>query len=200
VIAACKNLTNPVPTGDCQNAISTAFSEVDSINNIYDIYDTCPSPVSGQAQALKRMLPAKRSQRVGLPAVQQALHVTAANVTSWSVCNFAVNIGYDRSVQNLLPLYPTLIKNYRVLVYSGDTDGCVPETGSERWTFGLGIPVKDAWRPWMSASEQVNGYVQTYDSNDFTFATVKGAGHMVPQYQPSAAYDMFSRWVANKPL
>ena len=217
VIVSCGNLTNPSPTDACENSIQNAWNEIDTINNVYDIYDTCPSPVSGQAHALKRLPQSRRSQRVGQASgciepsdfagpylnnaqVQQALHVTAANVTAWSVCNFAVNAGYDRSNPNLLPLYPTLIKNYRVLVYSGDTDGCVPETGSERWTYGLGIPVKDAWRPWMSSNDQVNGYVQTYDANDFTFATVKGAGHMVPQYQPAAAYDMFSRWVANKPL
>jgi len=219
VIAACGNFTNPAPTNDCQNAIGLAQNEVDSINNVYDIYDTCPSPVSGQAHALKRAPPSKTSKRIarpgqqaaciepnvfagkwlGMSTVQQALHVTAANVTSWSVCNDAVNFGYDRSVGSLLPLYPTLIQNYRILVYSGDTDSCVPETGSERWVYNLGYSIVDPWRPWTSAAQQVNGYVQTY-SNSFTFATVKGAGHMVPQYQPSAAYDMFSRWVANKPL
>jgi carboxypeptidase C (cathepsin A) len=217
VIAACGNLTNPAPTDDCNNALNLAGNEVDSINNVYDIYDTCPSPVSGQAHMLKRIPPSKHSKRVGqqaaciepnvfagtwrgLSSVQQALHVAVATVTSWSVCNFAVNIGYDRSVASLLPLYPTLIKNYRVLVYSGDTDSCVPETGSERWSYGLGFPVQDAWRPWVSAAQQVNGYVQTYNANGFTFATVKGAGHMAPQYQPSASFDMFSRWVANTPL
>ena len=33
-----------------------------------------------------------------------------------------------------------------------------------------------------------------YEHN-FTFATVKGAGHMVPQYQPQRALDLFSWWI-----
>ena len=33
-----------------------------------------------------------------------------------------------------------------------------------------------------------------YEHN-FTFATVKAAGHMVPQYQPQRALDLFSWWI-----
>ena len=36
----------------------------------------------------------------------------------------------------------------RVLIYSGDHDMCVPHTGSEAWTRGLGLKVKQAWHPW----------------------------------------------------
>ena len=34
---------------------------------------------------------------------------------------------------------------YRVLIYSGDTDGCVPYVGSEGWTSGLGLTVTNDW-------------------------------------------------------
>ena len=36
----------------------------------------------------------------------------------------------------------------RVLIYSGDHDMCVPHTGSEAWTQGLGLKVQQPWRPW----------------------------------------------------
>jgi hypothetical protein len=63
--------------------------------------------------------------------------------------------------------------------------------------------VKEGWRPWLvddqvksnyyescsadyrsyyvrlNAFIQVAGYVTKYDTNDFTFITVKGSGHMV---------------------
>ena len=53
---------------------------------------------------------------------------------------------------------------------------------------GLGFPVVEEWRGWnagtnQNASAMINaGYVTTYaatDSNNFTFVTIKGAGHMV---------------------
>lgn len=56
----------------------------------------------------------------------------------------------------------------------------VPYVGNEHWTSGLGIPVKEGWRQW-TIDGQVGGYVTEYDSNGFTFITVKGSGHMVPQ-------------------
>jgi len=128
--------------------------------------------------------------------VQSALHVTQSRVSSWSVC---AGIGYSKTVTSLLPLYPTLVKAYKVLVFSGEADACVPYNGSEEWVQGLGYPVSDPWRPWL-VNDQVAGYVVVYNANGLTFLTVKGAGHMVPQYAPEAALNMISRWVAGTPF
>ena len=46
--------------------------------------------------------------------------------------------------------------------------------------------------------KQVAGYVTKYEgprANDFTFATVKGAGHMVPQYKPKQGLALFKSFV-----
>ena len=40
--------------------------------------------------------------------------------------------------------------------------------------------------------------VTSYDK-DFTFLTVKGSGHMVPQYRPVQAFAMFDRMINNVP-
>ena len=40
-------------------------------------------------------------------------------------------IDYHRTTPSLLPIYPTLIKTYRTLIYNGDVDGCVPFNGNE---------------------------------------------------------------------
>ena len=53
------------------------------------------------------------------------------------------------------------------------------------------------WTPWRSdpgTGMQIAGYKTVYEHN-FTFQTVKGAGHMVPQYQPQRALDLFSRFI-----
>jgi len=62
-------------------------------------------------------------------------------------------------------------------------------------------PNKNKWGPWYSAwsgTNQVAGY--WIDFGNIWYATVKGAGHMVPWFQPGAAYDMFSRFIAGTPL
>jgi serine carboxypeptidase-like clade II len=66
----------------------------------------------------------------------------------------------------------------------------VPVTGTRRWVAGLGLPVRSAWHPW-HVDGQVGGYRLGYEG--LTFATVRGAGHMVPYTQPSRALELF-RW------
>jgi len=212
LIAACGNLSNPNPTTACEDAIDVAGNDGGEYN-IYDIYDECPAPVVARApsswlsylESKGKRMPQIKAPRVvdkcigpefgqmwlDNQQVQQALHVTAAGVSSWEVCG---GVDYSKTVTSLLGLYPSLIKAYKVLVYSGDVDACVPYNGSEEWTRNLGFPVSDAWRPWL-VDEQVAGYVTVYNANSFTFLTVKGAGHMVPQYQPEAALAMIGRWL-----
>jgi serine carboxypeptidase-like clade 1 len=132
-------------------------------------------------------------------AVRSALHVqNSTNFPSWTICT---NVDYSQTIDSLLPLYPTLISTYRVLIFNGDVDACVPYTGNEYWTSHLGYTVDEAWRPW-EVNDQVAGYVTTYKAppNGFTFLTIKGAGHMVPEYQPEAAFNFFQRYLANQPF
>ena len=94
---------------------------------------------------------------------------------------------------------------------NGDADACVPYKGNEEWIDGLEkagtLTQKDAWRPWFTASDSGSrapaGYVTTYagadTALDFSFVTIRLAGHMVPTFQPSAAFAMFERFVDAKP-
>ena len=73
------------------------------------------------------------------------------------------------------------------------------------WTSSLGLPVVKPWRSWLVDS-QVAGYVTSYvsDANlnehGLTFLTVKGSGHMVPQFRPKQAYAMFQRYINGQPF
>ena len=57
----------------------------------------------------------------------------------------------------------------------------------------LNRPVKSPWAPW-TVSNQTAGYLTVYDT--LTYATVKGAGHEVPLFQPLEAYVLISSFVA----
>jgi len=135
-------------------------------------------------------------------AVKQAIHVDTVNTTGpWTVC---AGINYRRNTVTLLNTYPTLIANYRVLIFSGDADACVPWTGSDLWTRKLGYPVRTAWHPWVVSAggdEWTAGFATEYDTpHGFWFYTIKHAGHMVPQYEPEAALHFFSAFLAGTPL
>ena len=50
------------------------------------------------------------------------------------------------------------------------------------------------------SEQQVAGYTMSYKENNFTFVTMRDAGHMVPRYKPKAGYEMFSKFFAKTPL
>lgn len=53
-------------------------------------------------------------------------------------------------------------------------------------------------RPWtLDGGKEVAGYVTRY-KNDFDFLTIRGSGHMVPEFKPAAAYEFFSKWLNNE--
>jgi serine carboxypeptidase-like clade 1 len=125
------------------------------------------------------------------PSVVEALHVKAG--TS--------GMKYDKTATDMRPLYAQLIDQYQMLIYSGDTDGCVPYVGTETWTRGLNYSVTEDWHQWMGKPDDVHslhkaGYAVTYDK--FQFITVNGAGHMVPQFQPGFAKTMFEKFLADE--
>lgn len=86
------------------------------------------------------------------------------------------------------------------MIYYGDVDGGVPFNGGEEWTNALGYPILEEWRPWtVDGKAAMAGYVQIFNAegNNFTYVTVRGAGHMVPQYKPEEALKMYETWLAN---
>eukprot|EP00296_Roombia_truncata_P000216 JP435881.1.p1 GENE.JP435881.1~~JP435881.1.p1 ORF type:complete len:396 (+),score=157.54 JP435881.1:157-1188(+) len=124
--------------------------------------------------------------------VQKAIH---ADPTRWLQCTD--NINYDFSHESMLPLLEYFMHNtsLHVLTYSGDLDGVLPFLGTQAWIRELSCEVVEPWRRWVGSDGQVAGFVTAY-SNRFTFATFKGAGHMVPEFRPKHAFDGISRWIS----
>lgn len=227
-VAACGGLMFPDhKLSLCQNAVTDAHNQIGNVNT-YDINTPCVDagfpPTPGVLEAWKRP-PTKVEQAaamrraakvdgidpgptpcidagaatayLNMREVRQAMHVkSAAEIGKWQICT--EKLDYTGDFGSLLPYYKQqLIPNIRVTIYNGDVDGCVPFTGNQAWTSGLGVPLKTPWSPW-SVDGQVAGYVTEYESN-FNFVTVKGSGHMVPQYRPKQALAMFSRFINNQP-
>jgi len=118
-------------------------------------------------------------------------------IGEWHLCGGKLN--YNENWGSLLPNYKNdIIPKTRVFIFNGDADACVPYNGNEEWTREIGMKVKDEWHPW-SVNGQVAGFATNYE-HDFSFVTIKGAGHMVPEFKPVQALDMFKRFINNQPF
>ncbi|TVU21043.1 hypothetical protein EJB05_30654, partial [Eragrostis curvula] len=133
--------------------------------------------------------------------VQKSLH---ANVSGWikdrrwSVCSYSIFDNYDISIFSVRTIYSKLVKaGLRIWVYSGDVDGRVPVIGSRYWVEALGLPIKSQWQPWY-LKDQVAGRFVEYEG--LTMATVRGAGHDVPQDKPAEALVIISSFLSGKQL
>jgi len=191
--------------------------------DIYNVYDTCGDDTSNVRTPLSSVIgraPNPAANKIAQDAVvcvpsafgstylndagvRKAIHVDQVNLSSWTVCP---GLNYNNNLVSLLPTYPALINKYRVLIYSGDADACVPYNGSEEWTRKLGVPVVNPWTGYQvtsGGSTHVAGYVTEYKggaNGNFFYVTVKHAGHMVPKFEPEAGFHMFQSWLTNQPF
>jgi len=215
--AECEPYTNTSRT--CTTALQTALQSAGRYD-VYNVYDICGNDATKPYSVLEDGAPLEAPNNIWSeldlgdpivcipsafavtylddPTVRKAIHVENSTLGRWADCS---NIHYTSNLDSLLPLYPTLISNYRVLIYSGDADACVPWTDSDDWTFNLypGRTPLRAWHPWSYGGRYTGGYAVRYNAN-FTFLTVKHAGHLVPQYEPEAALAFFTAFIRGTPL
>jgi cathepsin A (carboxypeptidase C) len=143
---------------------------------------------------------------LGRDDVKKALHVEQSPNT-WAICTTQVN--YQRNMKyEAAPIYAELQRHYRIVVYHGDTDMACDyiqgQAAMEQVKAMANLTTKEDWVPWVlkdSEGDQVAGFLTTYGgARDYHFITVKGAGHMAPQWKPEASYAFFSRFLEKKDL
>ncbi|XP_031092184.1 serine carboxypeptidase-like 18 [Ipomoea triloba] len=115
--------------------------------------------------------------------VQMALHVRQGTNEKWQQCT--QSLPYITNVDNTIA--------YHLNLRGGDHELVCPYLSSEAWIKSLNYSIIDNWRSWM-VEGQVAGYTMTY-ANKMTFATVKGGGHVAPDYRPFESQVMFERWI-----
>lgn len=121
-----------------------------------------------------------------------------ADVQAWEECSDVIGGNYTFQKEGSEWIYKVLKKaGVRMMHYSGDTDGAVPTYGTKRWIKGLNWPVIEEWRPWMN-DDQVSGYTENYDGLRFT--TIKGVGHMAPQWKRGPVQEMVTAWIHDRPF
>jgi len=148
-------------------------------------------------QAAQPLLGTFLSDYVNRPDVRRALNIPDT-VQGWSMCSSEVSNNYRLQLEASLWIYKILIPyNYKILFFSGDTDGAVPTYGTRRWIETLNLGIKEKWRSW-STDGQVSGYLERYNGIDF--ATIHGVGHMAPQWKRKDVTKLFTNWIHDLPI
>jgi len=188
----------------CRGALKSVWLELGQYN-VYDYASACgPSEqgnwgegeafACGSAGALQKYLARAEVQRA-LGVIPDAPGAQARTWQQWD----GMMPGYNISVSNVVSTYKELLEQrLRVFIYNGLRDTCVPTTGAQVWTAQIGGPVAEARRAWAAAGQPV-GHVLRYASG-LSFATVDGAGHLVPADRPQAALALVQSLVRNEPL
>ncbi|PWZ05273.1 Serine carboxypeptidase 24 [Zea mays] len=188
---------NGTYTEDCQNAMDLATQEKGILMTMTSMHQYAKMP-----QTLLNQLvfgdPCTNhyvSSYLNRPEVQRALH---ANTTGlgypWMDCSSQqIFDNWKDSPETMLPSIKKLISSgTRIWLYSGDMDAVCSFISTQYVLDNLGLPIEAAWRPW-HVDNEVAGYVIGYKG--LVFATVRGAGHMVPYYQPRRALALFSSFL-----
>ncbi|KAH8159966.1 hypothetical protein CIB48_g8281 [Xylaria polymorpha] len=167
--------------------------------NMYDVRltDTYPSCGMNWPPDLQYVTPYLRKSEVG-----QALHLNPGKNTGWVECNGAVGNAFNtQKSQPAINLLPDLLKQIRVLLFSGSEDLICNHMGTEaflsnlEWNGGKGFEVSPGnWaprRPWTFEGEDA-GFWQ--EARNLTYVLFNNSSHMVPFDYPRRTRDMLDRF------
>ncbi|KAE9394304.1 alpha/beta-hydrolase [Gymnopus androsaceus JB14] len=141
------------------------------------------------------------------PEVRTQLGVdTNAVPANFSSCARTVGAGFSSALDSLhtskYHVSALLDRGVRVLIYVGSYDWICNWVGNERWSKALEWSGHEAFASQELREWTVNGKKAgiTRSAKGFTFATVEGAGHMVPYDKPKESLMLVQRWMAGEEL
>ncbi|KAI5661456.1 hypothetical protein M9H77_20779 [Catharanthus roseus] len=200
----------------CNKALNDANKIVGDYVNPYDvILDVCYPSIVQQELRLRKVvtkmsvgvdvcMSSERRFYFNLPEVQQALHANRTNLPyQWSMCSDILQYHEEDGDRDMLPILKRIVENkIPLLIFSGDQDSVVPLIGSRSLVLqlakDLNFQTTVPYGAWFHRN-QVGGWYIEY-GNLLTFATVRGASHMVPYAQPARALHLFSSFIRGKRL
>ncbi|RVD89205.1 uncharacterized protein DFL_000222 [Arthrobotrys flagrans] len=168
--------------------------------NMYDVRLRENYPSCGMAWPpdLKWVTPYLRQ-----PDVVKALHVNSDKMSGWEECSGAVSGSFRaRNSKSSVELLPDLLKEMKIMLFSGDQDLICNHIGTENliknmtWNGATGFETSPGvWAPrseWVYEGNPA-GYYQT--ARNLTYVLVYNSSHMVPFDVPMQSLDMLDRFI-----
>lgn len=105
----------------------------------------------------------------------------------------------------MMPVWKDVLKmspaSFKVMVYSGDDDSVCATLGTQQWIWSMGLQEKpnEGWQRWtfdgVDDDGQTAGFITKFEGG-MSFATVHGAGHMVPSTRPAQSLQLMQAFLA----
>ncbi|OCH89475.1 serine carboxypeptidase [Obba rivulosa] len=184
----------------CSNEIESPFFATGY--NPYDISKPCDGPIQ---ETLCYPVTKSISAFLDRKDVRRTLGVDSS-VGNFSSCNNDVNAAFHARWDGMFPtqyyIAALLERGVRALIYVGANDWICNWVGNERMTLGLEWTGQAAFVAQPLREWEVNGTAAglTRSAGPFTFATIFGAGHMVPYDKPLESLELVKRWLAKEDL
>ncbi|CDY37202.1 BnaA09g08230D [Brassica napus] len=202
IIRQCDFTSLPNISKECIEAL-TEVSLANIYVNVYDVLlDVCFPSIIEQELRLKKMA-TQMSMGVDVFIFQSPSGATRSSREPHSSTLPMVYVQHPGKLQWHGREHKRIIQNKTsVWIFSGDQDSVVPLLGSRtlvrELAHDLNFSTTLPYGPWFHKN-QVGGWVTEY-GKILTFATVRGAAHMVPYAQPSRALHIFSSFVRGRRL
>ncbi|KAF8868251.1 Alpha/Beta hydrolase protein [Gymnopilus junonius] len=198
----------------CSNEIGAPFFA--SGKNPYDISKDCDGEIS---DTLCYPITKNIAAYLDLPSTRAALGIPLSNASSpspissknFTSCSDSVGTAFVSALDEFHPTHhhvaALLDRGVRALIYVGTYDWICNFVGNEKWLVGDEFAGSwwggEVWRTEEDLVEWTVGEKRAGLRRSFgglTFATVEGAGHMVPYDKPKEALELVNRWLRNEDL
>ncbi|KAK6499563.1 Cell death protease [Arthrobotrys musiformis] len=207
-LAHLQQFGNQIEDTSCEEILQLILrlsidDEKDGRKQCYNMYDvrlkeTYPSCGMAWPPDLKWVTPYLRQ-----PDVVKALHVNSDKMSGWEECSGAVSGSFRaRNSKSSVELLPDLLKDMKIMLFSGDQDLICNHIGTENliknmtWNGATGFETSPGvWAPrseWVYEGNPA-GYYQT--ARNLTYVLVYNSSHMVPFDVPMQSLDMLDRFI-----
>ncbi|KAJ8515289.1 hypothetical protein ONZ45_g7265 [Pleurotus djamor] len=162
-----------------------------------------PLPISAKKQSLHRIILRNYLSR---PDVRDLLGVDPSVRKNFTISNPNVHEAFGLTLDMLHPtvdhIAALLERNVRVLIYVGSYDWICNWLGNQKWTLEMEWSGKEEFGKKELVDWTVNGKFagKARSAKGLTFATVHGAGHMVPYDKAVESLEMIKRWMSGQAL
>ncbi|CAH8582477.1 unnamed protein product [Schistosoma rodhaini] len=147
------------------------------------------------------------SKYLNYPYVREAIHMKKGVPKTWVECSDEVMAAYKRNYQDMIPQYKKILKSQiPILIYNGDVDMACNFIGDDWFVSNLNFKRHDSYQRWIYKSkngkQEIGGFWKSFIHKNvkLTFATVRGAGHMVPRDKPAAMFHLIQSFLQKQSL